>query len=143
MAKSAELNHAELNHIIFYTLKLSETIHFWENTLGLKNKGSAECPNYKTGEFTIMFLYSEKATGDYSYIIGHFGFELSSQKEINNLYEDIQKKSKLNIKKPFGGGSNGPYRFYIKDPNQILLEFETWEGCDNQWKNRSFESQLK
>lgn len=51
-----------------------------------------------------------------------------------------QQKSNLDIKKPFGGGSDGPYRFYIKDPNQILLEFETWEGCDNQWKNRSFDS---
>ena len=140
MAKSAELNHAELNHIVFYTLKVSETIQFWENILGLKNRGNKESPHYKIGEFTIMFLYSEKTFGDYSKFVGHFGFELSSQKEINDLYKGIQKRSQSNIKKPFGGGANGPYRFYITDPNQILLEFETWEGCDNQWKNRNFDS---
>ena len=140
MAKSAELNHVELNHIVFYTSKLSETIYFWDSILELRNKGSEDSPNYKIGKFTVMFLYSEKAPEDYSHTIGHFGFELSSQKEINSLYERLQKKLNLNIKKPIGGGSNGPYRFYIKDPNQILLEFETWEGCDNPWKDRSFDS---
>lgn len=139
MAKSAEFNHAELNHIVFYTSKLSKTIHFWGNILGLKNRGDEICPHYKIGEFTIMFLHSKNAPKDYSHTIGHFGLELSSQKEINDLYQDIQK-SGLNVKKPFGGGSNGPYRFYIKDPNQILLEFETWEGCDKQWKDRNFDS---
>lgn len=139
MTKSINCNRSELNHIVFYTSKLSETIYFWDSILGLKNKGSKDCPNYKVGKFTVMFLYSEKASKDYSHTIGHLGFELPSQKEINSLYESMQKKSDRDIKKPIGGGSDGPYRFYIKDPNQILLEFETWEGCDNPWKDRSFD----
>ncbi len=137
--KTAELGHAELTHIVFYTAKMLETRHFWEKVLGVKNRSTDKNrPNYKIGGFTVMFEPSEQALVDYSKVIHHFGFELSSQSEVKALHQKLRQRKADNMTELIGGSKKkGPYRFYIKDPNNISLEFETWEGTD-PWEDRYF-----
>lgn len=125
------MKSAELTHIIFYTSKLSETAAFWENILGLKNHivTNKNRLQYKFGKFMVMFNNAEKPRNDYSDIIAHLGIEFPAKKDVDVQYEKL--KDKLNIPKPIGGLGKGPYRFYIKDPNGIPLEFETWEDCSD------------
>lgn len=125
------IKSAELTHIVFYTSKLSETAAFWENILGLTNHitTNKNLLQYKFGQFMVMFANAEKAPEDYSRIIAHLGIEFLTKKDVDAQYERL--KDKLNIPSPIGGWKKGPYRFYIKDPNGIPLEFETWEGCSD------------
>ena len=126
------MNLAELTHIVFNTSQISKTADFWENILGLKNcTNSKNLLQYKISKFLLMFRYSEKCPADYSQTIAHLGIEFLSKAEVDTQYEKLKKKFNLNISKPIGGLKQGPYRFYIKDPNGITLEFETWEGCSD------------
>ena len=122
---------AELNHIVFHTSKIPETANFWENVLGLENNitHNENLLQYICGKFLVMFSHSEKAPKDFSQAIGHLGIEFPSKKNVDEQYERLKKK--LDIPKPIGGWGKGPYRFYIKDPNGISIEFETWEGCSD------------
>ena len=124
-----------LTHVILYTAKLSETKHFWNNVLGLKNiSPSGDNPSYKIGEFTVTFSYLEKAPENYSQIIGHFGFEFPSKADIDEHYQRLKNNFNLTIPGPF----KDPYRFYVKDPNGIPIEFETWEGSTNPSQDKYF-----
>ena len=134
--KTAELNHAELTHIVFYTTKMKETKHFWEKVLGVKNRSTnKDDADYKIGGFTVMFVSSDKAPVDYSKFTHHFGFELSSQSEMKALYKKLKSKKAGNMTELIE--KKGPYRFYIRDPNNISLEFETWDGTEH-WEGRHF-----
>ena len=125
------MKSAELTHIIFYTSKLSETAAFWENILGLTNHITTNKNRlqYRFGKFMMMFAHTEKTRSDYSDVIAHLSIEFPTKKDVDTQYERL--KDKLDIPKPIGGWKKGPYRFYIKDPNGIPLEFETWEGCSD------------
>ena len=125
------MKSAKLTHIIFHTSKISETAAFWENILELKNHihTNENLLQYKFGNFMVMFNNVKESPEDYSQIIAHLGIEFPTKKDVDAQYERL--KDKLNIPKPIGGFGKGPYRFYIKDPNGIPLEFETWEdGSD-------------
>ena len=126
------MKSAELNHIVFNTLKISKTADFWGNILGLKNHSNRKnLLQYKINKFLLMFSYSEKCPEDYSQTIAHLGIEFSSKAEVDTQYKRLKKNLNLNISKPIGGLKQGPYRFYLKDPNGIKIEFETWEACSD------------
>ena len=126
------MKSAKLTHIEFYTSNVSKTVHFWENILGLKNRFKrGDRLNYTINELMIIFQYSEKGLKDFSQAVGHLGIEFSSKAEVDAQYKRLQKNSERNIPKPFGGLKQGPYRFYLKDPNGISIEFGTWEGCSD------------
>ena len=125
------MKSAELTHIVFHTSKISETAAFYENIVGLKNYvvTDKEVLQYRFGKFMVIFINAKKTPEDYSHIIAHLGIEFPTRKDVDAQYERL--KNKLNIPEPVGGLKQGPYRFYIKDPNGIPLEFETWENCSD------------
>ena len=126
------MKFAKLNHIVFYTSKISETKKFWEKILQLKNYivDNKNLLQYRIGEFMIMFSYTKaEIPKSYTHIISHLGVEFPTRKCVDFQYQNLKKK--LDISKPIGGLKKGPYRFYIKDPNGINLEFESWENCSD------------
>ncbi len=59
----------------------------------------------------------------------HIGIDFSSRKEVESYYEMLNAKNVSNLSSKITGVlGQGPYRFYLKDPDGYTLEFETWEG---------------
>ncbi len=123
---------ANMTHMVIKTAAMEETRKFWESVLLCKN-GAADEENYlryDVGSFTVMFDESKKAERNLLHVIGHVGFEFESKSHIDSEFERISQLVS-GIKKPIGGMKQGPYRFYIDDPNGIKIEFETWEGSSD------------
>lgn len=120
-----------LTHIVFKTSKIEETKKFWESTFSVENRSEQEdFLSYKIGTFVINFSNDSSASLDFKSVISHIGIEFDSVSRVDEEYRKVLTLHP-DTKKPIGGKGEGPYRFYLKDPNEIVVEVETWEGCSD------------
>lgn len=87
----------------------------------------------KCGEFN--FDYKNYRFGETTIPSFHFGI-ISDKKQWNILFDKLKKKDDLYISKTsFLKGKAGAHNsFYIKDPNEYIIEFKCFENSDEVFK---------
>ena len=122
----------EINHIILKTSNINETKKFYESRFKIKNRegGVPGYVTFKFGEFVLGFSEDPSFSKAHAQSIGHLGLEVPTKKEVDSIYNHI-KEIDSNVSKQRGGMGQGPYRFYVNDPNGYTLEIGTWDGASD------------
>jgi catechol 2,3-dioxygenase-like lactoylglutathione lyase family enzyme len=121
--KGYQMFKGNLTHIVLKTNKMNETLRFYESKFEIKNharKGIA----FKFLSFVLAFEESEDGVSGDS--VSHIGILYDSKFEVDELYARFDNPSSL-----VGGMGEGPFRFYVKDPNGYTLEIETFDGASD------------
>lgn len=120
------------DHIVLACKDIQKTREFYEITLNIPVRTVQ--PNYVTYDLGGFYLCFKETTGvnDVGSAVVHLGIDFKSRNEVESYYEMLQTKNVSNLSsKITGGPGQGPYRFYVKDPDGYTLEFETWEGSSD------------
>lgn len=118
----------DCTHIILKAKSLKDTQNFYEKFFELKNHSRIGFA-IKIGSFTLGF--EEQDLGAISENgIEHIGILLQKKTDVDSLYRRFVQEG-CKASDIIGGPGEGPYRFYVKDPNSYNLEFETWDGASD------------
>lgn len=124
---------AKLNHLSFPTLDVASEAKFFEQHLG----ATLEFMDAATGSALLRHgdidIVLERMSADVPWHKDfHFGFELATKREVDELYEAFKHdgiKIESEIFNRVGRGS----RFFARTPGGVQLEVNTREDREDKW----------
>ena len=119
-----------LNHLSLPTKDPLATAHFFEKFFGCTIVAAGESMLLKRDDFDLVL---ERVADDQIWPGNfHFGFEMATLKEVQELYQAFNE-AKLAIETPVFNNSRGS-RFFCRTPEGVLLEINTREDKQDNWK---------
>lgn len=120
------------DHIVLASRNIQLTREFYEQIIGLA-PGTVQA-NYVTYDFGgFLLCFKERSDlSDLGEAVVHLGVDFPKKEDVDSYFGKFKGMNVKTISTcTIGGAGQGPYRFYIKDPDGYTLEFESWEGCSD------------
>jgi len=122
---------AKLNHLSFPTNDVAETAAFFEKYLGCEVAAAGEHRLLKRDGFDIVLEHVSEETPVWPKNF-HFGLEVASLNDLRTLHDEFLKGG-VQMETGVFNNTRGS-RFFCRAPGGVLIEINTREDMQEQWR---------
>jgi catechol 2,3-dioxygenase-like lactoylglutathione lyase family enzyme len=131
LAFNLAVNKLKCTHIVLYVKDIEVTRHFYNDVLGCvlrRFSHDEKILSVAVGTFIINFyLMTDSFSEGHTRGIAHLGFEVETRATVDAYAEQFQFSDGFRDKR---NAIQGPYRFYVNDPDGYTIEIYTWDGIE-------------
>jgi catechol 2,3-dioxygenase-like lactoylglutathione lyase family enzyme len=118
-------------HVVLYVKDVNATRYFYIEQLGCtlrRFSANEKFLSVAVGNFIVNFYGSHPdLEKGYQQGIAHLGFEVEARAIVDTFANCFQTRVGFHDMR---NSTQGPYRFYVNDPDGYTVEIHSWEGTN-------------